>query len=62
MFLQAALFTRMFSIIILMVTSSISKAVSCFHSILFSTTLSGKKINQAATLTVELVIYFMSRQ
>ena len=59
MFFYTALLTRMLSIIILIVIPSIAKAVSCFHNIMLSTTLSGQKINQAVIVTVKFVIYFI---
>ena len=49
----------MLSIIILIVISSVPKAVGCFPNILFSTTLTGQKIDQAVIVTVEFVIYFI---
>ena len=58
MFLDTALLTRMLSIIILIVIPSIPKAVGCFPNILYSTTLTGQKTNQAVIVTVEFVIYF----
>ena len=51
MLLHTALLTRMLSIIILIVIPSIPKAVSSFPNILFSTTLTGQKINQAVIVT-----------
>ena len=47
MLLHTALFTRMLSIIILIIIPCIPKAVSSFPNILFSTTLTGQKIDQA---------------
>ena len=49
----------MLSIIVLIVILSIPKAVSCFPNILFSTTLTGQKINQAVIIKVEFSIYFI---
>ena len=51
MFLHTALLTRMLSIIILIVIPSVPKAVSSFPNILFSTTITGQKINQAVIVT-----------
>ena len=59
MFLPTALLARMLSIIILIVIPSIPKVVGCFPNILFSTTLTGQKIDQAVIITVEFVIYFI---
>ena len=58
MFLHTALLTRMLSIIILLVIPFITKTVTCFPNILFSTTLTGQKKNQAVIVTVELLNYF----
>ena len=57
MFLHTALLTRMPFIINFIVVPFIPKVVSCFPNILFSTTLTGKKINQTVIVTVEFVIY-----
>ena len=49
----------MLSITILVVIPSIPKAVSCFPNVLFFTTLTRLKINQAVIVTGEFVIYFI---
>ena len=58
MFLHTDNLTKMLTIIILKVIPSIHKSVSCFPTILFSTT-PGQKINEAVIVTVEFVIYFI---
>ena len=57
-FSHTALLMRMISIIIFIAIPYIPKAVSCFPDILFSTTFTGQKTNQAV-ITVEFVIYFI---
>ena len=59
MFLHTVLLTRMLSIILLLVIPSIPKVVGSFPKILFSTKLTGRKINEAVIVTVEFVIYFI---
>ena len=51
MFLHTAGVTRMPSIVVLIVIPSIPKAVSSFPNILFSTTLTGQKVNQTVIVT-----------